>query len=88
MQEVTQERTGLSWFRPRGSTSSKGCASALYYLAPGVPVVGDTSEAREEGSSQVSARGGDCGKCQYRGSRERVCVCSASYVCANDEIIL
>ena len=23
------------------------CASALYYLAPGVPVVGDTSEARE-----------------------------------------
>ena len=24
MQEVTQERTGLSWFRPRGRTSSKG----------------------------------------------------------------
>jgi hypothetical protein len=25
------------------------CASALYYLAPGVPVVGGTSEAREGG---------------------------------------
>ena len=24
MQEVTQERTGLSWFWPRGRTSSKG----------------------------------------------------------------
>ena len=39
---------GLSWFRPRGRTSSKrGCARALYYLAPGVLVVGGTSEARE-----------------------------------------
>ena len=47
MQEVTQERTGLFWFRPRGRTSSKECASALYYLAPGVHVVGGTSEARE-----------------------------------------
>ena len=27
----------------------KGCASALYYLAPGVLVVGGTSEAREGG---------------------------------------
>ena len=25
------------------------CASALYYLAPGVPVVGGTSEVREGG---------------------------------------
>ena len=25
------------------------CASALYYLAPGVPVVGGTSQAREGG---------------------------------------
>ena len=24
MQEVAQQRTGLSWFRPRGRTSSKG----------------------------------------------------------------
>ena len=27
----------------------RGCASALYNLAPEVPVVGGTSEAREEG---------------------------------------
>ena len=27
----------------------RGCASALYYLAPGVLVVGDTSEVREGG---------------------------------------
>ena len=27
----------------------QGCASALYYLASGVPVVGVTSEAREGG---------------------------------------
>ena len=41
---------GLSWFRPRGRTSSKrGCARALYYLAPGVLVIGGTSEAREGG---------------------------------------
>ena len=41
---------GLSWFRPQGRTSSKrGCARALYYLAPGVLVVGGTSEAREGG---------------------------------------
>ena len=38
---------------------AKGRARALYYLAPGVLVVGGTSEARErEGSSQVFARGG------------------------------
>src|SRR6185312_11029392 len=41
---------GLSWFRPRGRTSSKGgVRGALYYLAPGVLVVGDTSEVREGG---------------------------------------
>ena len=28
---------------------AKGCARALYYLAPGVPVVGGTGEAREGG---------------------------------------
>ena len=28
---------------------AKGCARALYCLAPGVPVVGGTSEAREGG---------------------------------------
>ena len=36
----------------------RGCARALYYLAPGVLVVGGTSEARDEGSSQVSAKSG------------------------------
>ena len=30
-----------------GPYVQQGCASALYYFAPGVPVVGDTSEARE-----------------------------------------
>ena len=36
----------------------RGCARALYYLAPGVLAVGDTSGARVGGSSQVSARSG------------------------------
>ena len=53
MQEATQERTILPWFRPQGRTSSKACASALYYLAPGVPVVGGTSKAREGGKLPI-----------------------------------
>ena len=32
-----------------GPYIQQGCASALYYLASGVPVVGVTSEAREGG---------------------------------------
>ena len=32
----------------------RGCARALYYLAPGVLVVGDTSEAREGGKPPKS----------------------------------
>ena len=31
-----------------GPYVQQGCASALYYLALGVPVVGGTSEAREK----------------------------------------
>jgi hypothetical protein len=38
----------LSWFRPVGRTSSSGVLKALYYLAPGVPVVG-LLQARREG---------------------------------------
>ena len=30
-----------------GPYVQQGCASALYYFAPGVPVVGGTSKARE-----------------------------------------
>jgi hypothetical protein len=37
----------LSWFRPVGRTSSSGVLKALYYLAPGVPVVGLLQERRE-----------------------------------------
>jgi hypothetical protein len=37
----------LSWFRPRGRTSSSGVLKALYYLAPGVPVVGLLQARRE-----------------------------------------
>ena len=32
-----------------GPYVQQGCASALYYLAPEVPVVGGTSEVREGG---------------------------------------
>jgi len=39
---------GLSWFRPP-YVQQRWCARALYYLAPGVLVVGDTSDAREGG---------------------------------------
>jgi hypothetical protein len=34
------ETQSLSWFRPRGRTSSSGVLEALYCSAPGVPVVG------------------------------------------------
>jgi hypothetical protein len=34
------ETRGLSWFRPRGRTSTSGVLGALYCSAPGVPVVG------------------------------------------------
>jgi hypothetical protein len=38
---------GLSWFRPVGRTSNSGVLEALYYLAPGVPVVGLLQARRE-----------------------------------------
>jgi hypothetical protein len=37
----------LSWFRPRGRTSSRGVLEALYCSAPGVPVVGRLQAGRE-----------------------------------------
>jgi hypothetical protein len=37
----------LSWFRPRGRTSSSGVLEALYFSAPGVPVVGRLQARRE-----------------------------------------
>jgi hypothetical protein len=37
----------LSWFRPRGRTSSSGVLEALYCSAPGVPVVGWLQARRE-----------------------------------------
>jgi hypothetical protein len=37
----------LSWFQPVGRTSSSGVLKALYYLAPGVPVVGQLQARRE-----------------------------------------
>jgi hypothetical protein len=37
----------LSWFRPRGRTSSSGVLEALYCSAPGVPVVGRLQARRE-----------------------------------------
>ena len=42
-----------------GPYVQQGCASALYYLAPGVPVVGVQARREREESSQVSAKGGD-----------------------------
>jgi hypothetical protein len=41
------ETRGLSWFRPRGRTSSSGVLGALYCSAPGVPVVGRLQARRE-----------------------------------------
>jgi hypothetical protein len=37
----------LSWFRPRGRTSSSGVLEALYCSAPGMPVVGQLQARRE-----------------------------------------
>jgi hypothetical protein len=42
-----QETQSLSWFRPRGRTSSSGVLKALYYSASGVPVVGLLQARRE-----------------------------------------
>jgi hypothetical protein len=41
------ETQSLSWFRPRGRTSSSGVLEALYCSAPGVPVVGRVQARRE-----------------------------------------
>jgi hypothetical protein len=42
-----QRHRVLSWFRPRGRTSSSGVLGALYCSAPGVPVVGLLQAMRE-----------------------------------------
>jgi NAD-dependent dihydropyrimidine dehydrogenase PreA subunit len=48
MVDAKQSRTqSLSWFRPRGRTSSSGVLEALYCSAPGVPVVGLLQAMRE-----------------------------------------
>ena len=49
MQEATQERTIYSGSGRGAVLPARGCARALYYLAPGALAVGDTSEAREGG---------------------------------------
>jgi hypothetical protein len=41
------ETQSLSWFRPRGRTSSSGVLEALYCSALGVPVVGRLQASRE-----------------------------------------
>jgi hypothetical protein len=41
------ETQSLSWFRPRGRTSSSGVLKALYCSAPGVLVVGLLQARRE-----------------------------------------
>jgi hypothetical protein len=41
------ETQSLSWFRPRGRTSSNGVLEALYCSAPWVPVVGLLQAMRE-----------------------------------------
>jgi hypothetical protein len=48
MVDAKQLKTrSLSWFRPRGRTSSSGVLEALYCSAPGVPVVGLLQARRE-----------------------------------------
>jgi hypothetical protein len=48
MVDAKQSRTqSLSWFRPRGRTSSSGVLKALHCSAPGVPVVGLLQAMRE-----------------------------------------
>ena len=47
-----KDNTGMHEFilvPAAGPYVQQGCASELYYFAPEVPVVGDTSEAREGG---------------------------------------
>ena len=47
MQEATQEHTVYPGSGRGAVRPANGCARALYRLAPGVPVVGGTSEVRE-----------------------------------------
>jgi hypothetical protein len=48
MVDAEQYKTqSLSWFRPRGRTSSSGVLEALYCSASGVPVVGLLQARRE-----------------------------------------
>jgi hypothetical protein len=48
MVDAKQYKTqSLSWFRPRGRTSSSGVLEALYCSAPGLPVVGLLQARRE-----------------------------------------
>ena len=41
MQEATQERTVYPGSGRGAVRPARGCARALYYLAPGVPIVGE-----------------------------------------------
>jgi hypothetical protein len=52
-----QRHRVLSWFRPRGRTSSSGVLEALYCSAPGVPVVG-LLQARQERKRGFQVPGG------------------------------
>ena len=49
MHEATQERTVYPGSGRGAVRPARRCARTLYYLAPGVSVVGGTSEAREGG---------------------------------------
>ena len=57
MQEAIQEHMVYPGSSRGAVRPARGCARALYYLAPEVPVVGVQAWREREGSSQVSARG-------------------------------
>jgi hypothetical protein len=65
------ETQGLSWFRPRGRTSSSDVLEALYCSAPGVPVVGRL-QARRERKRGFQVPGGVAG--DVVGELESKCV--------------
>ena len=89
MQEATQSRTGLFWFRPWDRTSSKGvCESTILSCIGGACSRGYKRGERgrkapksllEEEMIEASAN---------IGAQESGRVCSASYMCVNDDEIV
>jgi hypothetical protein len=76
MQEITQEYTGLSWFRPRGRTSSKRVCECTVLSCTGVPVVGEYKRGERGREAPKSLLSDRC-KCQYQAPKRGNVFCES-----------